>query len=195
MSPSKKELDQVEPVMGVDAPATDPLMPEDKSEGTVKISEEVIGQIATQALLKVNGVQPASPGLVANLRLGKKTSGGVRISVDEGETPSVMVDAFITTKYGLRIPDVAWDVQESIKKTLEQFTGYAVKGVNVFVQGVYFEHEQTSVKEPGDEKKKKEAEKAKEKEKQKETEKHKEKDQKECPRPASGEGSAGSDAS
>ena len=111
MSPSKKELDQEEAVMGADAPVTDPLMPEEKSEGTVKISEEVIGQIATQALLKVNGVQPASPGLVANLRLGKKTSGGVRISVEEGETPSVVVDAFITTRYGLRIPDVAWDIR------------------------------------------------------------------------------------
>jgi len=61
MSPSKKELDQVEPVMGVDAPATDPLMPEDKSEGTVKISEEVIGQIATQALLKVTAFNRPVP--------------------------------------------------------------------------------------------------------------------------------------
>ena len=178
MSPSKKEMNQEEPVKGADVPVTDPLIPEEQSEGTVKISEEVIGQIATQALLKVNGVQPASPGLVANLRLGKKTSGGVRISVDEGDTPSVVVDAFITTRYGLRIPDIAWDVQESIKKTLEQFTGYPVKGVNVFVQGVYFEHEQSSVKEPKEpkeEKKKKEAEKEKEKEKDKEKEKEKDK--------------------
>ena len=176
MSPSKKEMNQEEPVKGADVPVTDPLIPEEESEGTVKISEEVIGQIATQALLKVNGVQPASPGLVANLRLGKKTSGGVRISVDEGDTPSVVVDAFITTRYGLRIPDIAWDVQESIKKTLEQFTGYPVKGVNVFVQGVYFEHEQSSVKEPKEEKKKKEAEKEKEKEPEEELKKDKEKE-------------------
>jgi len=171
MSPSKKETDQKEPVKGADGSVTDPLIPEEQSEGSVKISEEVIGQIATQALLKVNGVQPASPGLVANLRLGKKTSGGVRISVDEGDVPSVVVDAFITTRYGLRIPDIAWDVQESIKKTLEQFTGYAVKGVNVFVQGVYFEHEQSSQKEPQEEKKKKGAEKVKAKEPENEKDK------------------------
>ncbi len=84
---------------------------------------------------------------MANLRLGKKTSGGVRISVEEGVLPSVVVDAYITTKYGLRIPDIAWDVQESIKKTLEQYTGYAVKAVNVYVQGVFFEQEQSSVNE------------------------------------------------
>ncbi|MDO9508221.1 MAG: Asp23/Gls24 family envelope stress response protein [Thermovirgaceae bacterium] len=118
-------------------------IPDEKSEGNVRISEDVIAQIATQALLKVNGVRPASPGLVANLRIGKKTSGGVRISVEEGDVPSVVVDAYITTKYGLRIPDIAWDVQESIKKTLEQYTGYNVKGVNVFVQGVFFDTDQT----------------------------------------------------
>ncbi len=151
MSPAKKEQipEDIEEIKV--APEADPH-PEteaeaDKSDGTVRISEEVIAQIATQALLKVSGVQPASPGLVANLRLGKKTSGGVRISVEEGVLPSVVVDAYITTKYGLRIPDIAWDVQESIKKTLEQYTGYAVKAVNVYVQGVFFEQEQSSVNE------------------------------------------------
>ncbi|HAK40386.1 MAG TPA: Asp23/Gls24 family envelope stress response protein [Synergistaceae bacterium] len=154
MSPSRKEPDKEVPV---DSTVESPVEPgnepglseeEEKGEGSVRISEEVIAQIATQALLKVSGVQPASPGLVANLRLGKKTSGGIRISVEEGEMPSVVVDAYITTKYGLRIPDIAWDVQESIKKTLEQYTGYVVKAVNVFVQGVFFEHEQTAFKEP-----------------------------------------------
>jgi len=107
--------------------------------GVVKISEDVIAQIATQALLSVKGVQPASPGLVANLRLGKKSSSGVKVSVHDGDAPSITVEAYITVKYGLRIPDIAWDVQESIKKNLEQYTGYMVKSVDVYVQGVFFE--------------------------------------------------------
>jgi len=114
--------------------------------GTVRIAEEVIAQIATQALLKIEGVQPASPGLVANLRLGKKVSGGVRIAIDEGTPPAVSVEAYVTVQYGLRIPDVAWDVQESIKKALEQYTGYVVKSVNVYVQGIFFEKEQVEEK-------------------------------------------------
>lgn len=114
--------------------------------GTVRIAEEVIAQIATQALLKIDGVQPASPGLVANLRLGKKASGGVRIAIEEGAPPAVSVEAYVTVQYGLRIPDVAWDVQESIKKALEQYTGYVVKSVNVYVQGIFFEKEQVEEK-------------------------------------------------
>lgn len=145
MSVSKKEKDDRD--FGQDLNAGAPGSHEEKSDGNVRISEDVIAQIATQALLKVNGVQPASPGLVANLRIGKKTTGGVRISVEEGDTPSVVVDAYISTKYGLRIPDVSWDVQESIKKTLEQYTGYNVKAVNVFVQGVFFDPDQSSGKD------------------------------------------------
>lgn len=102
-------------------------------EGNVRISEDVIEQIATQALGRVIGVKPADP------EDGKNPSGGVRITVREGVVPSILVDAHITTKYGLRIPDISWYVQESIKRTLEQNTGYSVSAVNVFVQGVYLE--------------------------------------------------------
>ena len=43
-------------------------------------------------------------------------------------------------KYGQRIPDLAWDVQEKVKANLERYTGYTVKAVNVNVQGIYLEN-------------------------------------------------------
>ncbi|MDO9507985.1 MAG: Asp23/Gls24 family envelope stress response protein [Thermovirgaceae bacterium] len=110
-----------------------------KKDGKVRISKEVISQIATQELLRVIGVRASKDQNV------KKTSEGVNVSVQEFDEPSIVVDAFIETKYGLRIPDIAWYVQESIKNTLEQNTGYKVKAVNVFVQAVYIE----DVKQPG----------------------------------------------
>ena len=118
-------------------------------EGKIRISEDVIAQLATKALNSVDGVAPASPGLMANLRLGRKTANGVRILISEGEPPEIVVDAYITVKYGLRIPDVCWDVQEAVKDQIERFTGYvkdqierftgyAIKGVNIYVQGITF---------------------------------------------------------
>ncbi len=107
-------------------------------KGDIRISEDVIGALATQALQSVEGVRPASAGLVANLRLGRKGSSGVRISVSEGNPPIVQVDAYITVKYGLRLPDVSWDVQESVKEQIERYTGYTVKEVNVTIQGIDF---------------------------------------------------------
>ncbi|MCE5201198.1 MAG: Asp23/Gls24 family envelope stress response protein [Synergistaceae bacterium] len=115
-----------------------PSIDQNNLEGKIRISEDVIAQLATKALNSVEGVSPANPGLMANLRLGRKTVNGVRISISDGETPEISVDAYIAVKYGLRIPDVCWDVQEAIKEQIERFTGYTIKAVNIYVQGISF---------------------------------------------------------
>ena len=101
-------------------------------------TQDLKAHLATKAHNSHPGVAPASPGLMANLRLGRKTANGVRILISEGEPPEIVVDAYITVKYGLRIPDVCWDVQEAVKDQIERFTGYAIKGVNIYVQGITF---------------------------------------------------------
>lgn len=107
-------------------------------EGKIRISEDVIAQLAVKALMSVDGVQPANPGLMANLRMGRKVTSGVRITISEGDSPEIQVDTYIAVKYSLRIPDVCWDVQEAVKNQVERYTGYAVKFVNVYVQGITF---------------------------------------------------------
>jgi len=121
-----------------------PSVDQNNLEGKVRISEDVIAQLATKALNSVEGVSPANPGLMANLRLGRKTINGVRISISEGETPDIIVDAYIAIKYGLRIPDVCWDVQEAVKEQIERFTGYTIKAVNIYVQGISFTDKKAS---------------------------------------------------
>lgn len=106
--------------------------------GTIHISEEVIMELAKKTLTTVPGVQPASPGIASKLGIGRKASDGIRVSVEDKFPPAVTVDVYLLVKYGLRIPDVAWDVQEAIKDSLEQFTGYDVRAVNINVQGIYF---------------------------------------------------------
>ena len=121
-----------------------PSVDQNNLEGKVRISEDVIAQLATKALNSVEGVSPANPGLMANLRLGRKTINGVRISISEGETPDIIVDAYIAIKYGLGIPDVCWDVQEAVKEQIERFTGYTIKAVNIYVQGISFTDKKAS---------------------------------------------------
>ena len=31
----------------------------------------------------------------------------------------IIVDLFVTVKYGVKIPDIAWKIQDKVKKTLE----------------------------------------------------------------------------
>ena len=45
----------------------------------------------------------------------------------------------IIVNYGVRIPDVAFDIQNKVKQTVENMTGLKVNEVNVHVQGVNVE--------------------------------------------------------
>ena len=121
---------EVKPEEEVEAPSV---------SGTVHISEDVIMELAKKTLSSIAGVQPASQGIASKLGIGRKASDGIRVSVEEKTPPFATIDVYILVKYGLRIPDVAWDVQESIKNNLQEYTGYKVKAVNINVQGIYFQ--------------------------------------------------------
>ncbi|MCL1940846.1 MAG: Asp23/Gls24 family envelope stress response protein [Synergistaceae bacterium] len=110
----------------------------EKGEGTIHISEDVIVEIARKTVTTIPGIIIGGTSIASKLGIGKKIGDGLRISVDDGKVPSISVDVYISVQYGLRIPDVAWDVQEKVKEKLEAFTGYSVKAVNVNVQGIHF---------------------------------------------------------
>lgn len=112
-----------------------------ESEGggdTLHITEDVVFEIARRALTRVTSVQPGNSGSSV-LGLGRKTNDGVKVSLTEEDGRArITVDAYVLVRYGLRIPDVAWDLQEFLKNTLENTVGCEVKAVNIYVQGVFF---------------------------------------------------------
>lgn len=111
----------------------------DNSLGSIRIADEVVEVIAGLAASEVEGVVGMSGGLVGDLAhmLGrnKNLSKGVKVEVGEHE---VAVDLFIVVEYGVAIPDVALNVQESVKEAIESMTGLKVVEANVHVQGVNF---------------------------------------------------------
>ena len=104
------------------------------------ISEDVIGIIAGLAAAEVEGVSGMTLGLVDGINqiLGsnKKYSKGVKIELDNNE---VVIDLFVIVKYGVKIPDVAFSIQNSVKNSVETMTGLKVRAVNINVQGVTFD--------------------------------------------------------
>lgn len=106
-------------------------------EGNVHISEEVIVELTRKTIQGIPNIQTTNTGIASKFGLGRKAGEGVRVAVEEGDTPSISVDAYVLVKYGQRIPDLAWDVQEKIKANLERYTGYSVSSVNINVQGIY----------------------------------------------------------
>ena len=103
----------------------------------VKIANDVIAVIAGVAVSEVPGVYAMSGGFaggITEVLKGKKNlAKGIKVDATETETK---IDVNIIVEYGARIPDVAFEIQNRVKKAVESMTGLKVEKVNVHVQGV-----------------------------------------------------------
>ena len=109
----------------------------DEGNNGIKIANEVISVIAGIAVSEVQGVASMAGGFaggITQVLSGKKNySKGIKVESDEKE---VKIDVNIIVEYGSRIPDVAYEIQKRVKKSVENMTGLKVEEVNVHVQGV-----------------------------------------------------------
>lgn len=116
--------------------------------GIVKISDEVVGVIAGLATTEVKGIVGMSASLVGGITQilsGKKNlSKGVKVSVGES---SAAIDLYVVVEYGIRIPDVALEVQDNVKKAVQSMTGLSVSAVNIHVQNVMIPKVEDSVED------------------------------------------------
>lgn len=141
---TKKKVEK-ETVPEVETVVIDQNSPSLEVTTNLNISEEVIAIIAGIAAAEVEGVAGMSLGFVDGVSemFGKKKySKGVKVDID-GD--SVVIDIYVIVAYGVRIPDVAWSIQNSVKTNVENMTGLNVKAVNINVQGVNFEKKTTTV--------------------------------------------------
>ena len=92
--------------------------------------------IAGLAAVDVEGVASMSGGFAGGIAeaLGMKNlSKGVKVEVGEKEA---LINLYIIVEYGVRIPEVAWNIQEKVKNSVENMTGLTVTEVNIHVQGI-----------------------------------------------------------
>ena len=105
-------------------------------ENGIKIADDVVATIAGKAASEVAGVYSMAGGFAGGISevFGKKnyTKG---IKVDNSEK-GLKIDVNIIVEYGARIPDVAYEIQNKVKKSIENMTGLTIEEVNVHVQGV-----------------------------------------------------------
>lgn len=108
--------------------------------GNVNISEDVIASIAAVSATEVEGVTGLTSGInFSEIFGGKKASSkGVKVQLNDDE---VVVDLFLSIRYGEVIPTVAAQIQDKVVSAVESMTGLNVSAVNVHVAGVSFEKE------------------------------------------------------
>lgn len=127
-----------------------------EGENNIEISDDVVAVIAGMAASEVSGVAEMAGGFaggISEVLSGKKNlAKGIKVEIlDNKET---RIDVNIIVEYGARIPDVAFEIQKRVKKSVENMTGLSVLEVNVHVQGVSTlqVEEQKQEKEKKDEK-------------------------------------------
>ena len=111
-----------------------------ENEG-IQISNDVVAVIAGVAVSEVTGVAGMAGGFaggITEVLSGKKNlAKGIKVEVGDKETK---IDVNIIVEYGTRIPDIAFGIQNRVKKAVESMTGLKVEEVNVHVQGVNTDH-------------------------------------------------------
>ncbi len=106
-----------------------------EEQGDIYISEDVLAMIAATAALEIAGVSGLSSSTLGEQILGKKSRG---VSIQR-QDESIAVGLSLTIAYGQAVPDLARQVQEAVRSSLESTTGLTVHAVHIRVAGVTFE--------------------------------------------------------
>lgn len=110
---------------------------------SITYASEVVAIIAGIAAAEVEGVAGMVNVPSGNL-LGKNRSVTKGVKVETG-TEEASVDLYVTIEYGQPIQKVAQDAQENVRRAIESMTGLHVVKVDVHVQGVSFEKENSAL--------------------------------------------------
>ena len=120
----------------------------DEKQDTVKISPDVVATIAGVATTEIEGVagmcSTFAGGLAEKLGAKKNPAKGIKVEFKEA---SVVIDLYIIVEFGIRIPELAWEIQESVKNNVETMTGLLVEKVNVHIDGISFKKFENESKE------------------------------------------------
>ncbi|MGN0181088.1 MAG: Asp23/Gls24 family envelope stress response protein [Candidatus Ornithomonoglobus sp.] len=116
--------------------------------GNIKISVDVVSTIAGIAASEIEGVSCMYTSFAEGVakRLGARRNASNGVKVDMG-ADSVSIDLYIVVEYGVKIPELAWSVQENVKNCVETMTGLSVSKVNIHIEGISFDKEDAAALE------------------------------------------------
>jgi len=113
--------------------------------GEINITEETIGNIVSLNLSDVKGVVGSRKTIIkeiTDMLRGdtsengiEETSRTIKVEIKDNKP---LINLYIIIKYGVRIPDIAWDIQSRVKEGLRGKLGTDINEINIHVQGIQF---------------------------------------------------------
>lgn len=117
---------------------------ENQSSSSIVYAGEVVATIAGVAASEVEGVAEMCNVSGSFLGRNRNLTKGVKVEVGPEE---VSVDLYIIVEYERPMHKVAQEIQENVRKAIESMTSLHVVRVDVHVQGVSFEKQNTAAEE------------------------------------------------
>ena len=122
--------------------------------GEINITKETIGSIVSLNLADVKGVVGNRKSII------KEITDMLRGDVSKNETEEAdrnlkveikdnkpLINLYIIIKYGVRIPDIAWDIQNRVKEVLLKKLDMEINEIDIHVQGIQFPKKSQSRKD------------------------------------------------
>ncbi len=106
-----------------------------------KTTEEIISQTAAAAVLSVEAVGSLTNGPLVKLPNCYEIYKGIVLTEDKNKL-GYTIDVYLNIKYGEKIPQTAFAVQESVKAAIDDIGGISISSININIQGVDFPEEQ-----------------------------------------------------
>lgn len=100
------------------------------------ISDDVIAVIAYMAVKEVPGVVAMGGSLMGDIveKFGKRSHDrGIKV-MTKGE--NVVIDISIFIEYGVKIPEMSVQIQNNVRKSVEEMAGKKVVAINLIIQGI-----------------------------------------------------------
>ena len=109
-------------------------------EGNLSYKRNLVNQIVELAAKEIAGVASFSDSKVLRMKkaLNKNFKRGIILNFLED---GVCIDVYLNILFGHAVNDVAFRVQENIKRSVESMTEFKVKKTNVHIYGIDFDIE------------------------------------------------------
>ena len=113
--------------------------------GEINITKETIGYMVSLDLADVKGVVGSRKTIIKEITdlLSGDTDGNeldipsraIKVEIKDNKP---LINLYIIIKYGVRIPDIAWEIQSRIKENIMQKLAININDIDIHIQGIQF---------------------------------------------------------
>src|SRR4030042_3154609 len=113
--------------------------------GEINVTIETIESIVSLNLADVKGVVGSRKSIIKEItdmlrgdtseNEREEASRTIKVEIKDNKP---LINLYIIIKYGVRMPDIAWDIQNRVKEGLMKKLGINIDKIDIHIQGIQF---------------------------------------------------------